>query len=107
VYGNDLVEWIDPAGEPGFYHADGLGSVRALSDLAGRRTDAYSCDAFGALRSHTGGAGQPFTFTGEQVDDLPGGMNQVVAVVLFRRTTDAAGTAQENNFVVTAYFQFF
>lgn len=40
-------------------------------------------------------------------DDLPGGMNQVVAVVVFRRTTDAAGTAQDNNFVVTAYFQFF
>jgi RHS repeat-associated protein len=68
VYGNDLLARVDAAGTPAFYHADGLGSVRALSDLAGALTDAYTYDAFGALRSQTGGAGQPFTFTGEQAD---------------------------------------
>jgi len=68
VYGNDLLARVDAAGTPAFYHADGLGSVRGLSDLAGARTDAYTYDAFGALRSQTGGAGQPFTFAGEQAD---------------------------------------
>ncbi|MBM4460972.1 MAG: RHS repeat protein, partial [Chloroflexi bacterium] len=68
VYGNDLLERADPAGVPAFYHADGLGSVRGLSDLAGALTDAYTYDAFGAPRSHAGGAGQAFTFAGEQGD---------------------------------------
>jgi RHS repeat-associated protein len=69
VYGNDLVARIDPAANPTFYHHDGLGSVRALSNLAGQRTDAYSYDVFGSPRSHTGDADQTFTFTGEQADD--------------------------------------
>jgi len=34
-------------------------------------------------------------------------MNHLATVVIFRRTTDPAGTVQENNFIVTAYFQFF
>jgi RHS repeat-associated protein len=68
VYGNGLVTRIDPAGTPSFFHADGLGSTRALSNLAGQRTDAYSYDVFGMERSHTGSSGQPFTFAGEQAD---------------------------------------
>ena len=50
VYGLDLVTQVDPAGSPAYYHADGLGSTRALSNAAGQRTDAYSYDAFGATR---------------------------------------------------------
>jgi len=68
VYGNDLLAQVDPGGSPSFFHADGLGSTRALSNAAGQRTDAYSYDVFGALRSHTGGAAQPFAFAGEQMD---------------------------------------
>jgi len=68
VYGLDLLEQIDPAGNPAFYHADGLGSTRALSDASGQRTDAYSYDVFGAVRSHAGGSGQSFGFAGEQED---------------------------------------
>jgi RHS repeat-associated protein len=68
VYGNDLLTLVSQAGVPAFYHADGLGSTRALSNLAGQRTDAYSYDAFGATRSHTGSSGQSFTFAGEQGD---------------------------------------
>jgi len=63
VYGNDLVTQVSPAGSPTFYHPDGLGSTRALSNQAGQRTDAYSYDVFGALRTHTGSAAQSFTFT--------------------------------------------
>jgi RHS repeat-associated protein len=68
VYGNDLLAQVDPAGNPLFYHTDGLGSTRALSNLAGHRTDTYNYDVFGAVRSHAGSASQPFTFTGEQID---------------------------------------
>lgn len=68
VYGLDLLYSVDPAGNSSYYHADGLGSTRALTNAAGQRTDAHSYDAFGAMRSHTGPAGQPFTFTGEQLD---------------------------------------
>jgi RHS repeat-associated protein len=45
-----------------------LGSVRALSNDAGQVVATYTYDAFGALRHQTDGAGNPFTFTGEQVD---------------------------------------
>lgn len=31
--------------------------------------DAYSYDVFGSVRSHTGGANQPFNFAGEQADE--------------------------------------
>jgi RHS repeat-associated protein len=68
VYGNDLLAQVDPAGDPTFYHADGLGSTRALSNLSGQRTDAYGYDVFGAVRSQIGDSSQSFTFTGEQVD---------------------------------------
>ncbi|MFN8486849.1 MAG: right-handed parallel beta-helix repeat-containing protein [Caldilineaceae bacterium] len=68
IYGSDLIAQVNPTGVPSFYHTDGLGSTRALSDQMGQRTDAYSYDVFGATRSHTGSAGQPFTYTGEQVD---------------------------------------
>jgi RHS repeat-associated protein len=72
IYGSDLLVWLDPTGEPVFYHADGLGSIRALSNLGGQLTDVYSYDSFGALRAHSGGADQPFAFTGEQLDVEPG-----------------------------------
>jgi RHS repeat-associated protein len=72
VYGNDLVTQIDPAGTIAFYHPDGLGSTRALSNAAGQQTDWYTYDVFGATRAHTGTAVQDFTFTGEQADDESG-----------------------------------
>jgi len=46
---------------------DGLGSTTELADGAGAATGAYSYDAFGAVRSHTGGSTQ-WSFTGEQND---------------------------------------
>jgi RHS repeat-associated protein len=67
VYGNDLISLVS-AGTPAYYHADGLGSTRLLTNASGTVTDRYAYDAFGATRTHTGPSGQPFTFTGEQVD---------------------------------------
>jgi RHS repeat-associated protein len=68
VYGNDLLAQIDSTGNPTFYHHDGLGNVRALSDLAAQRTEVYDYAAFGEVRFRIGDTDQSFTFTGEQVD---------------------------------------
>ncbi len=68
VYGNDLVTLVSSTNAPAFYHTDGLGSTRALSNSAGQRTDRYSYDVFGVTRSQTGSSPQPYRFTGEQFD---------------------------------------
>ena len=70
-YGIDLIAQIDGS-SPTFYHADGLGSTRLLTNNSGTATDRYSYDAFGATRSHTGASGQAFTFAGEQIDPESG-----------------------------------
>ncbi|MCP3998104.1 MAG: RHS repeat protein, partial [bacterium] len=51
-----------------FFHADGLGSVRALTDDSGAVTDVYSYTAFGQLLSHTGTDLNPYAFAGEAFD---------------------------------------
>jgi hypothetical protein len=66
VYGNDLETWVDAAGIPTFYHNDGLGSTRNLSNDAGQSAVQYSYDVFGAVRRMTGASANEFTFTGEQ-----------------------------------------
>ena len=55
-----------------YYHPDALGSTRLLTNGAGVVSDEYAYDAFGALRTHIGSSGQPFTYTGEQVDTATG-----------------------------------
>ncbi|MCC6188571.1 MAG: RHS repeat-associated core domain-containing protein [Anaerolineales bacterium] len=72
VYGLDLLVQLDSGDVPAFYHADGLGSTRAMSDLAGQGAATYTYDAFGTLRSQMGGAESAFTFSGEQVDPEAG-----------------------------------
>ena len=68
LYGNALIALADAADVASYYHADGLGSTRALSNQAGQRTDGYYYDVFGAVRVQSGASAQPFTFTGEQGD---------------------------------------
>jgi RHS repeat-associated protein len=51
-----------------FYHADGTGSVRRLTDESGAITDGYSYTAFGELLGHTGTDPQPYAFAGEPYD---------------------------------------
>ncbi len=72
VYGNDLIAILDSVDVPAYYHVDGLGSTRALSDGGAHRTDYYSYDVFGATRAHVGSSVQDFTFTGEQADPTTG-----------------------------------
>jgi RHS repeat-associated protein len=72
VRADDLLAVMRPDGGGGFvsrfYHADGLGSIRRLTDDAGNITDGYTYSAFGELLAHTGSDPQPYTFAGEPYD---------------------------------------
>ena len=69
VYGVGLVYETDMAGNvQGVSHADGLGSVRALTDGSGNLIQTYKTDPFGVPTATQGTSTQPFGFTGEQAD---------------------------------------
>jgi RHS repeat-associated protein len=51
-----------------YYHADGLGSVRELTDDTGSIAKSYQYKSFGRIHSQTGTLHQPFTFTGREYD---------------------------------------
>ncbi|MCP4895696.1 MAG: RHS repeat-associated core domain-containing protein, partial [bacterium] len=66
---DQLIGLHRPAlGTSKYYHSDGLGSVRVLSDNAGVVTDRYSFTAFGSLLEHSGSDFQPYRFAGEPFD---------------------------------------
>jgi RHS repeat-associated protein len=67
TYGLDLISQ-QRAGVQSFYHVDGLGSTRVLTDAGGTVTDRYAFDAFGRLISRSGGTLNSYLFTGEQRD---------------------------------------
>jgi RHS repeat-associated protein len=72
VRGDDLISVIRPqAGGPSVvrnYHADGLGSIRALTDAAGGVADTWQFEAFGTLVAHTGSDPNAYLFAGEMLD---------------------------------------
>jgi len=67
VYADDLIS-MNRNGASSFYHFDGLGSTRLLTDSSGAVTDNYDYDAFGNLIARTGSTENPFLFTGQQYD---------------------------------------
>lgn len=77
VRGDDLLAVMRPGETAGtwnsrFYHADGLGSIRALTDESGGVTDRYTFTAFGELLSHEGEDPNAFLFAGEMLDGVTG-----------------------------------
>jgi RHS repeat-associated protein len=77
VRGNDLLAVIRPEAGAAtwtsrYYHADGSGSIRALTDDTGAVTDRWSFTAFGELLSHTGEDANAYLFAGEQLDPNSG-----------------------------------
>ncbi len=50
-----------------FYHADGLGSIVALTNAAGSVVQTYSYDSFGNV-TLSGGITQPYTYTAREYD---------------------------------------
>jgi RHS repeat-associated protein len=71
VYGNDLI-CQDPGGARSYYHVDGLGSTRVLTDSRGQDTARYDYDAFGRTIRQIGETGNVYVFVGEQRDPLTG-----------------------------------
>ena len=67
VWGHDLISQVTSAGAATYAHADGLGSIRLLTDSAGTVVGTQQYDAFGAGRAQSG-VQLPFSYTGEQVD---------------------------------------
>ena len=67
VHGHDLISQ-DRNGEQSFYHVDGLGSTRALSDESGNQSDIYIYDAFGQVLTKIGDTENSYLFAGEQQD---------------------------------------
>ncbi len=71
VYGDDLISQRR-GGSVSYYHYDGLGSTRVLTDDAGGVTDTYTYEAFGDLVDHIGNTENKYLFTGEQYDPNAG-----------------------------------
>jgi len=67
TYGDDLIRQQSAAGAF-YYHYDGLGSTRALTDNTEAVTDTYDYEAFGDLLSRTGFTDNNYLYTGEQYD---------------------------------------
>jgi RHS repeat-associated protein len=65
VWGHGLVGQVTAGGTATYAHADGLGSIRLLTDAMGAVVGTKQYDAFGAARSTTG-LTLPFGYTGEQ-----------------------------------------
>ena len=51
-----------------YYHADGLGSITALTDRHGNAVQSYEYDSFGNLEQHGEHIRQPFTYTAREWD---------------------------------------
>jgi RHS repeat-associated protein len=56
-------------GQGVFYHQDGLGSTKALTDQAGNVTDSYQYEAYGNVVGRTGSTVNGYRYTGEYTDD--------------------------------------
>ncbi len=72
VRGDDLLSVIRPAeGEPAVvrnYHADGLGSIRALTDAGGEITDTWQFEAFGSVVGELEQEVKSYLFAAESID---------------------------------------
>ncbi len=71
LHGDDLISQ-NRNGATHFYHYDGLGSTRALSDQTAVVTDTYDYEAFGQLLQQSGETENNYLYTGEQVDPNTG-----------------------------------
>jgi RHS repeat-associated protein len=71
LYGDDLVSQYR-GNDVNYYHYDGLGSTRVLTDNSGASTDSYDYEAFGELLERTGDTENNYLYTGEQIDPNTG-----------------------------------
>jgi RHS repeat-associated protein len=71
LHGDDLISQYR-GNDVNYYHYDGLGSTRVLTDNSGASTDSYIYEAFGELTAQTGETENHYLFTGEQIDPNTG-----------------------------------
>jgi RHS repeat-associated protein len=71
VYGKDLISQSQGS-EQFFYHTDGLGSTKVLTNASGQESIRYLYDAFGNLLSQIGNSDNAYLFAGEQRDSETG-----------------------------------
>lgn len=71
VHGDDLINQT-LGGSVSYFHVDGLGSTRALTDDTGIPSDSYLYQAFGEIEEQTGSTENRYLYTGEQFDDSLG-----------------------------------
>ena len=67
IYGDDLIR-MQRGSIDSYYHYDGIGSTRLLTDSTGAVSDSYAYDAFGNVIAGTGTTLNDYLFTGEQLD---------------------------------------
>ena len=67
VYADDLLS-MTRDGQTYYYHFDGLGSTRLLTNNSGTITDTYDYDAFGSQIARNGITANEFLFSGQQYD---------------------------------------
>ncbi len=68
VYGDALIASTVDGTLPRYVHADGMDSVRSLSNSSGAITDTYTYDAYGLLSSSSGTSANPYQYRSEQYD---------------------------------------
>jgi uncharacterized protein RhaS with RHS repeats len=66
--GGEIVEQIDGSGNAYYYHADQLGSIRAITNSSGTVADSYSYDAYGNTTASSGSVPNQFRYAGEYQD---------------------------------------
>ena len=59
---------MERGGQNYFYHADGLGSITAITNSAGATVNTYRYDVFGNIVSQTGALANLYTYTGRELD---------------------------------------
>jgi RHS repeat-associated protein len=71
IYGGERIGQVR-GGAAAFYHQDGLGSTRALTDSSRALAATYTYDDFGRLLAATGAAANIYLFAGERYDPAAG-----------------------------------
>ncbi|WP_243146922.1 RHS repeat-associated core domain-containing protein [Scytonema sp. UIC 10036] len=71
TYGNDLISQKQGT-KSTYYHVDGLGSTRALTDASGNVVNTYNYEAYGELLNSTSSVSNKYMFAGEQYDSALG-----------------------------------
>lgn len=69
-----LDSWIsmDRAGDSYFYHTDGLGSTRNLTNTNETVVNTYEYDSYGTVTNQTGTVENPYTYTGREWEEAIG-----------------------------------